>query len=132
MNNGWQSHASRASRVPIAGEPSRVSTPTANRKYPDTFTTSRHVRKAVRMMRKTSRCFAVDATHDTRSRRHAADYVPCGDLESKKSNHQNSTDDRSNEMALYGLAYNVRMTAYNSDGERVSGIASTITATLLL
>ena len=35
-------------------------------------------------------------------------------------------------MALYGLAYNVRMTAYNSDGERVSGIASTITATLLL
>lgn len=33
-------------------------------------------------------------------------------------------------MALRGLAYSVRMAAYNSDGERVSGIASTITATL--
>ncbi len=33
-------------------------------------------------------------------------------------------------MALRGLAYSVRMSAYNTDGERVSGIASTITATL--
>ena len=33
-------------------------------------------------------------------------------------------------MALRGLAYSVRMAAYNSDGSRVSGIASTITATL--
>ncbi len=33
-------------------------------------------------------------------------------------------------MALRGLAYSVRMAAYNTDGERVSGIASTITATL--
>lgn len=33
-------------------------------------------------------------------------------------------------MALRGLAYNVRMAAYNSDGARVAGLASTITATL--
>ena len=33
-------------------------------------------------------------------------------------------------MALSGLSYSLRMAAYNSDGARVSGIASTITATL--
>ncbi|MDD3471010.1 MAG: hypothetical protein PHE53_13690 [Thermoguttaceae bacterium] len=33
-------------------------------------------------------------------------------------------------MALHGLAYSVRMAAYNRDGNRVSGLASTLTATL--